>query len=60
MSQTEFGMIIMTSLVVICSGIALWFSWPQVKTWCQKHRILPVIIDHESAQPWALFSFHGY
>ncbi|MFG9964341.1 hypothetical protein ACG3QT_00485 [Pseudomonas paraeruginosa] len=36
MSQTEFGMIIMTSLVVICSGIALWFSWPQVKTWCQK------------------------
>ena len=28
-------------LVVICSGIALWFSWPQVKTWCQKHRILP-------------------
>ena len=41
MSQTEFGMIIMTSLVVICSGIALWFSWPQVKSWCQKHRILP-------------------
>ncbi|EKA30417.1 TPA: hypothetical protein ACQTZV_000391 [Pseudomonas aeruginosa] len=41
MSQTEFGMIIMTSLVVICSGIALWFSWPQVKTWCQKHRIIP-------------------
>lgn len=34
MSQTEFGMIIMTSLVVICSGIALWFSWPQVKNRC--------------------------
>lgn len=60
MSQTEFGMIIMTSLVVICSGIALWFSWPQVKTWCQNIGFFPVIIDHESAQHWALFSFHGY
>ena len=55
MSQTEFGMIIMTSLVVICSGIALWFSWPQVKTWCQNIGFFPVIIDHESAQHWALF-----
>ncbi|WP_194965676.1 hypothetical protein [Pseudomonas aeruginosa] len=62
MSQTEFGMIIMTSLVVICSGIALWFSWPRLKSrpGAKSIGFFPVIIDHESAQHWALFSFQGY
>ncbi len=39
MSQTEFGMIIMTALLAFCAGMAVWLSWPQVKSWLRKHHL---------------------
>lgn len=60
MSQTEFGMIIMTSLVVICSGIASGSVGLKSRPGAKNIGFFPVIIDHESAQHWALFSFQGY
>nr|WP_256546998.1 MULTISPECIES: hypothetical protein [Pseudomonas] len=39
MSQTVFGMIIMTCLLLFCSGMAVWAKWPDIKDWCHKHRL---------------------
>jgi len=36
MSQTTFGILLLTSLLVLCLGMAVWADWPNVKRQCQK------------------------
>ncbi len=36
MSQTTFGIVVLTSLLVLCLGMAAWADWPNVKRQCQK------------------------
>lgn len=40
MSQTTFGLIILGSLLIMCSGMTVWAEWPNVKSWCAKHGLL--------------------
>ncbi|MCS3473044.1 hypothetical protein M2401_006812 [Pseudomonas sp. JUb42] len=40
MSQDTFGLIIMGSLLMVCSGMVVWAKWREVKDWCSKHGLL--------------------
>ncbi|AZC24829.1 hypothetical protein C4K39_3155 [Pseudomonas sessilinigenes] len=36
MSQTTFGLIMLTGLLLVCVSMAVWADWPNVKRKCQK------------------------
>lgn len=36
MSQTTFGILMLTALLFICGGMAVWADWPNIKRRCQK------------------------
>ncbi|KFB21798.1 hypothetical protein PGPR2_25965 [Pseudomonas aeruginosa PGPR2] len=59
MSQTEFGMIIMTSLVVICSGIASGSVGLKSRPGAKNIGFFPVIIDMKAPNTGRFFHFKG-
>ena len=36
MSQTTFGILMLTALLLICCGMAVWADWSNIKRRCQK------------------------
>ncbi|MGF7239674.1 MULTISPECIES: hypothetical protein [Pseudomonadaceae] len=36
MSQTAFGILMLTFLLFVCSGMAIWVTWPNFKLKAQK------------------------
>lgn len=36
MSQTTFGILMLTALLFVCVGMAVWADWPKIKRRCQK------------------------
>jgi predicted transporter len=39
MSQTAFGLMILMSLLLVCTGMAVWAEWPNVKQSLSKLRL---------------------
>lgn len=38
MSQEVFGFLLLTCLLLFCSGMAVWAKWPEIKGYLAKHR----------------------
>ena len=41
MSQTTFGVLMLSLLLFVCSGMAIWVTWPNFK-----HKVLKLIRSH--------------